>query len=248
MSEEKMEQEKQNTALLRPVETKRASEAIFEQIKELILKGGLCPGERLPSERKMMEMMGRSRPTIREAMRMLEREGYVKIIPGSNGAVVQEPGLNHVVQSLGTVMEYNRITLENILEFRQVNETAAVRLAAERRTKGDLLAMKKLLKGAGEQMEDTEACIASDVEFHSLIAVAAQNEVFGIMFQVCRDMIGDAVEQAILRQDVKGQMEMKQGIMQMHYKILQFIEAGDPQKAQEAMTFHLKRAEEDLRL
>ena len=74
---------------LRPVQTKRASEEIYEQIKQLIIKGEIHPGERLPSERKMMDMMHRSRPTIREAMRMLERDGYIKIYSGSSGAVVQ---------------------------------------------------------------------------------------------------------------------------------------------------------------
>ena len=61
--------------LFRPVETKRASEAIFDQIKDLIMRGKLRPGDRLPSERSMIEMFQRSRPTIREALRMLERAG-----------------------------------------------------------------------------------------------------------------------------------------------------------------------------
>lgn len=58
---------------LQPVQTRRASEEIYNQIRQLILDGEIHPGERLPSERKMMDMMHRSRPTIREAMRMLER-------------------------------------------------------------------------------------------------------------------------------------------------------------------------------
>ena len=65
---------------LQPVQTKRASEEIYNQIRQLILDGERSiRAWRLPSERKMMEMMHRSRPTIREAMRMLEREGYIKI-------------------------------------------------------------------------------------------------------------------------------------------------------------------------
>ena len=85
---------------LQPVQTRRASEEIYNQIRQLILDGEIHPGERLPSERKMMDMMHRSRPTIREAMRMLEREGYIKIYSGSSGAVVQEINVDNAVQSL----------------------------------------------------------------------------------------------------------------------------------------------------
>lgn len=241
-----MVQKNNNAINLHPVVTRRASEEIFEQIREMIVNGEIPPGDRLPSERKMMDMLKRSRPTIREAMRMLEREGYVKIIPGSNGAVVQKLSLDNVVQSLDTVMQYNRISIDHILEFRRVNETAAVRLAAKRRTQEDVEALTALLKEAELQMEDTHAYIACDVKFHSLIAVSAKNEVFGIMFQVCRDVIGNSVEQAISLLEVNGQQKMKEGIMQMHKKILLYITEKNPDKAEEAMRYHLEQAENDL--
>ena len=111
---------------LQPVQTKRASEEIYNQIRQLILDGEIHPGERLPSERKMMEMMHRSRPTIREAMRMLEREGYIKIYSGSSGAVVQELNVDNAVQSLETIIQMKGMTIEEILEFRRLTECEAV--------------------------------------------------------------------------------------------------------------------------
>lgn len=73
----------QAAQLLRPVETQRASAAIYEQVKGLILDGQLKPGDRLPSERALMDLMGRSRPTIREALRMLERDGFIHTVPAA---------------------------------------------------------------------------------------------------------------------------------------------------------------------
>lgn len=242
-----MAQEKKPSVMLYPVETKRASEEIFEQIREMILKGDIGPGERLPSERKMMEMLKRSRPTIREAMRMLEREGYVKIIPGSNGAIVQEVSLDGVVQSLDAVIQYQRISLENVLEFRRVNESAAVCLAAQRRTDEDLVSLEQVLVEADSYRTDTRRFIACDVKFHSLIAEAAKNEVFGIIFQVCRNVIGDSIENAIMAQEEAGEKGMKENIIQMHREILEHIRKKDPLKAKAAMEYHLQRAEEDLR-
>lgn len=100
---------------LQPVQTRRASEEIYNQIRQLILDGEIHPGERLPSERKMMDMMHRSRPTIREAMRMLEREGYIKIYSGSSGAVVQEINVDNAVQSLETIIQMKHMKIEEIL-------------------------------------------------------------------------------------------------------------------------------------
>ena len=57
------------------------------------------------------------RPTIREAMRMLEREGYIKIYSGSSGAVVQELNVDNAVQSLETIIQMKGMTIEEILEF-----------------------------------------------------------------------------------------------------------------------------------
>ena len=107
---------------LQPVQTRRASEEIYNQIRQLILDGEIHPGERLPSERKMMDMMHRSRPTIREAMRMLEREGYIKIYSGSSGAVVQEINVDNAVQSLETIIQMKHMKIEEILEFRRLTE------------------------------------------------------------------------------------------------------------------------------
>lgn len=69
-----------------PIGGGRASEAIYDQLRELITSGVLKPGDRLPSERAMMEQLHRSRPTIREALRMLEQGGYVASTHGASGA------------------------------------------------------------------------------------------------------------------------------------------------------------------
>ena len=75
-----------------PVVTQKACGIIYDQIRSMIVAGDLSPGDKLPSERALMSMMQRSRPTIREALRMLENAGLIQIIPGG-GAVVREPSL-----------------------------------------------------------------------------------------------------------------------------------------------------------
>ena len=118
---------------LQPVQTKRASEEIYEQIRQLILDGEIQPGERLPSERSMMEMMHRSRPTIREAMRMLEREGYIQTVAGRGSFVgrrsaelVREENLRRIEQLLGEALQ---LAGQSGIEIAQLEEM--LRLLAE---------------------------------------------------------------------------------------------------------------------
>ena len=75
-------------ALFTPAKTQRASEAIYNQIYPKIISGELRPGDRLPPERELAEMFQRSRPVVREALRMLQQEGLIETAVGSSGGAV----------------------------------------------------------------------------------------------------------------------------------------------------------------
>ena len=75
-------------ALFTPAKTQRASEAIYNQIYPKIISGELRPGDRLPPERELAEMFQRSRPVVREALRMLQQEGLIGTAVGSSGGAV----------------------------------------------------------------------------------------------------------------------------------------------------------------
>ena len=75
-------------ALFTPAKTQRASEAIYNQIYPKIISGELRPGDRLPPERELAEMFQRSRPVVREALRMLQQEGLIETAVRSSGGAV----------------------------------------------------------------------------------------------------------------------------------------------------------------
>ena len=135
-----------------PIGDRRASEAIYEQLRELITSGTLRPGDRLPSERAMMEQLHRSRPTIREALRMLEQGGYVASTHGASGAVVQELTIDGVEQPLSAMLQLNQISLEELGEYRAVNDGTIAGWAARRRTDEDLAALDKVLRFSAEEL------------------------------------------------------------------------------------------------
>ncbi len=245
--------EKQSTgnsplAKLRPIETKRASEAIYDQIKDLIISGQLAPGDRLPSERNMVEMLQRSRPTIREALRMLERSGFIRTMPGTNGAIVQHPSTDGMEQSLEVMLHTSNVSLSCLAEYRKYNDTAVARWAAQRRTAEDIQALRQLLDETSHQIEQGlhSGFAKTDFKFHSQLAVAAQNQMSLIITRVMSKMVEPILLHAIERQTDAENAAMFRKIVGMHTKIYEAVSLGDADAAEQAMAHHIQVFEEDL--
>ena len=100
---------------------KPAGYDIFHDIKDKIINGELSPGDHLPGERSLMEVYHRSRATVREALHLLERAGFIRIIPRSRPIVLDYTGFG-IEKPLGEAIEAKHITLPEIREFRTVVE------------------------------------------------------------------------------------------------------------------------------
>lgn len=239
---QKKSEDREIAELLRPVETQRASEAIYEQIKTLIIQGQLKPGDRLPSERSLMEVMSRSRPTIREALRMLEREGFIHIVPGGSGAVVQQPSTDLVAQSLDTMLQVGKVSLMELGEFRMHNDVAVARWAAQRRTQSDIDALKNILNQMEQciKRRDWEAFLALDPEFHCRLAYAGKNTVATIMSRVLSQLSGPITAKHILDQPESDTEKQILNIWDMHCRIFDAVCTGYPKEAEEAMAYHIQ--------
>lgn len=234
--------ERETASLLRPVETQRASEAIYEQIKTLIVQGQLKPGDRLPSERSLMEVMGRSRPTVREALRMLEREGFIRTVPGGSGAVVQQLSTDIVAQSLDTMLQVGQVSLTELGEFRLHNDVAVARWAAQRRTQSDINALSACLDKMERhiQEKDWESFVGLDPEFHCLLAYAGKNTVAAVMSQVLSQLSNPITLKRFANQPERDTEKQILNIWDMHCRIFEAVRDGYPQKAEEAMAFHIQ--------
>lgn len=241
-----MAKSKQSMLNLNPVPTQKASEAIYEQIADLIMSGQLAPGDRLPSERSMMEMLQRSRPTIREALRMLERSSLIKTIPGSNGAVVLEPSSASVEQPLENMLAMNKISHQELLEMRELLEKSTVEWAVKRRTDEDLAKMKEAISKSRENLTDFDEFVKYDLAFHQSISDAAHNKLAAIVDKVCHRMILDILKTAYERKDEVGKKEMISNIAASHELIYKAIESKDMVLAIDYMTNHIRHFSSDI--
>src|SRR5207244_1289831 len=151
-----------------------------EQIVGLISSGDLKPGDKLPPERTLSEMLGVSRPSLREALRVLDAMGIIDARTGNGAAtgtiISDEPG-----DSLFTLMRMHlalsHFPVDNFLDVRRILEGWTVRHAAEIRTDGDVDALKSILTAMEQRLADQAAFFALDAEFHILIADIAGNKL-----------------------------------------------------------------------
>lgn len=236
------------SSMLRPVATQRASEAIYEQIRELIVSGQLKPGDRLPSERSMMQSLQRSRPTIREALRMLERAGLIRTMPGTNGAIVQQLGTDEVEQSLETVLQTSQVTLSELAEYRIHNDTAIARWAAMRHDQNDIEELEQVLKDSEcfLQQGDYASFLKLDASFHGKLAKAAKNEVAHIITQVMSSMARPKMFASYEQQNGEENQAMCSRILSMHRRILEAVRQRDEAAAEIAMSYHIQAFNSDL--
>jgi GntR family transcriptional repressor for pyruvate dehydrogenase complex len=209
---------------------------VVEQIRRAIHIGTYIPNDKLPPERELAKKLGVSRTTVREAIRVLEGEGYVESRRGATGGViVLDRGQTE--QRAARMIKEKLPELEEVVEFRLAVECGAARLAALRRTDEDLIKLTE----AYEQMEpgqETPRFRAADSAFHLGIAEAARNSWM-------RKAIEDARAAIWVPVDMYADHVFRTA--QLHHgQILQAIRDRDPNAAEEAVAAHIETTRKDL--
>ncbi|KJS23248.1 MAG: hypothetical protein VR72_02330 [Clostridiaceae bacterium BRH_c20a] len=219
--------------------TMRASEDIFNQIETVVLNHELKSGDRLPSEREMMKIFGRSRATVREALRMLERRGLIAITPGLGGAKIREYESKNVSEPFEIMLHLNKLTPLEFFEFREVTEVAAVRWAAIRRNDMDLFEIEKSIKLEEIGASNWEGFHNADVDFHQAIIRSGNNGVATIIYKVLRKVLVDVISRGFKNLSLVQRKEIKEATIQEHKNIFSAIVEKDPVKAEIATKQHL---------
>ncbi|CAM5407465.1 FadR family transcriptional regulator OS=Streptomyces tendae OX=1932 GN=GUR47_13560 PE=4 SV=1 [Streptomyces tendae] len=172
------------------------SEQVIAALRQQITSGEWPVGSRIPTEPELVEQLGVARNTVREAVRALAHNGLLDIRQGSGTYVVATSELAGVMQR-----RFAGAEPRDIAELRSTLESAAARLAAERRTEKDLKQIDTLLLRREEAWEsgEAEAFVAADATFHLAVVAASHNDVLTAMYadlsEVLRDWLrGDVGE------------------------------------------------------
>ena len=172
--------EKLPFAMFTKIRQVRAFESVIEQVESAILQGRFAAGDRLPSERELQGLLDVSRNTLRESLRVLEQKGLVEIRKGNRGGIfVRELNADSMTESLGLFVQSQRITMEQISEFRQDLEGLVTRRAADAARERDTGELKRLLAAAAEcaegGVEHWDEFMQLDRDIHLALARLAGN-------------------------------------------------------------------------
>jgi GntR family transcriptional regulator, transcriptional repressor for pyruvate dehydrogenase complex len=217
------------------VRKNRVHEEVARQIEAFILEK-LHPGDKLPAERELAELLGVSRSSIRDAMRRLELMGLVEPRQGA-GTVVREISPDALVSPLANVIQHKRQLVGELLDFRRMLEPPVAARAATHASDGDIREMEEILRRQGLKVRGGELAVEEDSEFHYRIAMASGNTVVLKVVDVVMDLLRETRERS-LQSEGRPQKSLAG-----HRKILAAIRRRDATGAQEAMRQHIADVE-----
>lgn len=228
------------------VEPEKLSTAVIRQIEDLILRGILRPGERLPSERELSERLGVSRPSLREAVAALQDDGLLTS-KASSGIYVADVLGSAFSPALTRLFARNDEAVFDYISFRRDMEALAAERAARFASDTDL----EVIDAVFRKMQDSPAKSSAeheaklDTDFHLAIIEASNNVIMLHMMRSMYELLRDGV--FYNRQIVFKQRPERDVLLAQHSRINDALQARDPQAARAASVEHLNYVEQALR-
>jgi GntR family transcriptional regulator, transcriptional repressor for pyruvate dehydrogenase complex len=224
----------------RPVSTPRAFEAILFQLKDAIGAGALRAGDRLPSERDLAEQFHVSRASVREALRVLEALGIIGTRRGAdNGAVLlSEPG-NAFTTVLDLLVALRHVPLADVVEFRVMLETNAVRrLARPNAEPAALESLRSLLDRMADPHLGQAEFHQLDASFHVTLVRSAGNRLVNLVETAADTTLRALVTDVALVADDWSSVRPR--LIAEHQAIYDAIATADPGLAEERTAAHVR--------
>jgi GntR family transcriptional regulator, transcriptional repressor for pyruvate dehydrogenase complex len=218
------------------VRRNKVYEDVARQIERLILKK-LRPGDKLPSERELAELLRVSRSSIRDAIRSLELMGMVEPRQGA-GTIVCEVTASSLANPLANALKRKEELMSELLDFRKILEPPLAARAATHASPEEISEMESILKRQEQKLRDGETTIAEDSEFHYAVAMASGNSVVLKVLDILMDLLRDTRERSL---QIEGRPQKS---LAGHARILEAIKRHDTEAAKAAMRRHIEDVEE----
>jgi len=217
------------------VRKNKVYEDVAKQIERQILKK-LKPGDKLPSERELAEMLQVSRSSIRDAIRSLELMGLVEPRQGA-GTIVRGLSAESLLNPFANALKHRQELVSELLDFRKMLEPPLAARAAMHAAPDEISEMEEILRRQEEKLSNGEAAIAEDAEFHYNIALASGNSVVLKLIDMVMDLLRDTRERSL---QLEGRPQKS---LAGHRRILAAIKRHDAEAAEAAMRRHIEDIE-----
>lgn len=212
------------------------TEIIVQNLISLIGQRSLQPGDKLPPERELCELIGVSRPVLREALKALQVMNIINIRQGA-GAFVRSLEPENIMEHLDIVFHLDSSLYHDLYEARRVLESSVAQMAATRITDDELAAIEENIRRAADKTNDEDVFYQLDLEMHNMILKAANNRVMPVFMQSINKLV------LMMREKTNAQPRIRQNTIRDHVQILDALKKRDANAAGRAMEQHIANVE-----
>ena len=219
---------------------KRVFEDVVQKIRIDIARGRIKPGDKLPTDRGLVNRFGVGRGSIREAIRALELFGLVSVKRGRDGGSFFTADCVVLARASASELTIVKSTVADGMEFRKALEPKAAALAARRATEDDLRQLRDSIGMMAREGNSDDAFVEGNRLFHETIARATRNPY-------CQDFIPQFLERPEVAAATRDAETIDRALTQFfHSRIVDAVAKRDPDAAEFWMLGHLSQIEEDL--
>jgi DNA-binding FadR family transcriptional regulator len=232
------------------VRAPKTGELIASHLRRQIVRGELRPGETLPGESQLMEQFGVSRPTLREAFRILEAETLISVRRGSRGgARVAAPDASVAARYVGLLLQMQGATIDDVYEARMISEPPCAGLLALNRTDEDLEKLTQVVDDLKAEVAARKPFIPDPYvwsrltyRFHELILEGCGNKTMAIQGAVLQDIVATHLRTKIAQRDDNDTAERFQRVIRSYTKLISIVRAGNAIAAEKHWRSHMEGA------
>ena len=236
------------------VRAPKTGELIASHLRRQIVRGELRPGETLPAESQLMEQFGVSRPTLREAFRILEAETLISVRRGSRGgARVVAPDVSVAARYVGLLLQMQGATINDVYEARMISEPPCARLLALRHTDEDVEKLTQVVDELKAEVAarkpfipDPQIWASLTYRFHQLILEGCGNKTMAIQGAVLQDIVATHLRTKIAQRDDNDTDERFQRVIRSYMKLISLVKAGNAAGAEKHWRSHMEGAAQYL--
>ena len=232
----------------------KTAELIAGNLRAQIVRGELVAGETLPPESQLLVQFGVSRPTLREAFRILEAESLIGVRRGSRGgAQVLAPDVAMATRSVGLLLQVHGTTIDDVYQARMICEPVCARLLAERRTDEDLSDLRQVLAALSAEVAgretfspDPEVWSSMTYRFHELIIQRSGNDTLALQGAVLQDIVASHVRARVESYGSTDDPERFVRAIASYRKLIELVQDRRAERAEEHWRAHMLAAGEYL--
>jgi DNA-binding FadR family transcriptional regulator len=215
-------------------------EQIADELRALIVSGQLEEGESLGREPDLVERFGVSRPSLREALRILEAEGLITVVRGVLGGVVaHQPSERMTARTAALVLQARNVTLGDVHQARSMIEPAAVRVLATSPSKKAVEELKALVEAQRAVIDDPEAFGKANAHFHERLIELSGNQTIGIVAEMLNEIIARAVTAVSQTPSKRNSLPVRQRGIRSQERLIELIAIGASNDAEVHWRAHM---------